>query len=111
MVERSAVNRLVVGSNPTSGAIFWENMYFVYVIRSQTAGKLYIGHTQDLDKRLREHNDPACSSSKFTKRIRGPWALVYSECYPTRSEAFRRERWLKTGVGREYLQSRLTPDC
>ena len=82
-------------------------MYFVYVIRSQTAGKIYVGHTQDLEKRLGEHNDPECYSSKFTKRFPGPWALVYSESYATRSEVFRRERWFKTGHGREYLRTRI----
>jgi putative endonuclease len=82
-------------------------MYFVYVIRSQTVGKLYIGHTEDLEKRLKEHNDTDCFSSKFTKRFPGPWVLVYSESYGTRSEAFRRERWLKTGRGREFVRSRL----
>jgi predicted GIY-YIG superfamily endonuclease len=47
-------------------------MYFVYVIRSETADRIYIGHTADLEKRLREHNDPACFTSKFTKRVPGP---------------------------------------
>ena len=86
-------------------------MFWVYVIRSETAGKIYIGHTQDLEKRLREHNDPACFSSKFTKRFPGPWVLVYSESYGTRSEAFRRERWLKTGSGRGFLRSQLDFGC
>ncbi|MBV8098355.1 MAG: GIY-YIG nuclease family protein [Verrucomicrobia bacterium] len=85
-------------------------MYFVYVIRSENAGKIYIGHTQNLEKRLKEHNDPECFSSKFTKRFPGPWVLVYSESYETRSEAFRRERWLKTGHGREYLRT-VVPAC
>jgi putative endonuclease len=61
--------------------------------------------TLTLEKRLGEHNDPVCFSSKFTKRIPGPWFLVYKEAYPTRSEAFRRERWLKTGRGRDFLKS------
>ena len=86
-------------------------MFSVYVIRSETAGKIYIGHTQDLEKRLREHNDPECYSSKFTKRFPGPWVLLYSESYGTRSEAFRRERWLKTGSGREFLRTHLDLGC
>jgi putative endonuclease len=86
---------------------FRENMYFAYVIRSQTVDKTYVGHTQDLEKRLKEHNDPTCFSSKFAKRFPGPWILIYSESYSTRSEAFRRERWFKTGAGREYLRSSL----
>ncbi len=80
-------------------------MYFVYVIRSESTGRTYIGHTGDLEKRLSEHNDPACFSSKFTKRVPGPWSLVHKEVYMTRGEAFRRERWLKTGRGRDHLKS------
>ena len=80
-------------------------MFSVYVIRSESTGRTYIGHTQDLQKRLKEHNDPDCFSSKFTKRVPGPWLLVHEETYSTRSEAFRRERWLKSGYGRQYLKS------
>jgi putative endonuclease len=86
-------------------------VYFVYVIRSESTGKTYIGHTGNLEKRLGEHNDEGCFSSKFTKRIPGPWLLVYKEEYPTRSEAFRRERWLKTGRGRDFLKSLPEVDC
>jgi putative endonuclease len=81
----------------------------VYVIRSLSTRRLYIGHTMHLNKRLKEHNDPESFSSRFTKRIPGPWILVHSERFPTRSEAYRRERWLKTGKGREYLNEILKP--
>jgi putative endonuclease len=111
VVERSAVNRLVVGSNPTSGASFQGTVYVVYVIRSASVGRLYIGHTSNLSKRLNEHNDPECFSSKFTKRIPGPLELIYQEKFSTRKEAFRRERWFKTGRGRRYLQERLDSGC
>jgi len=60
-------------------------VYFVYVIRSESTGRTYIGHTGDLEKRLSEHNDQGCFSSRFTKRVPGPWSLVYKEAYPTRS--------------------------
>jgi putative endonuclease len=104
VVERSAVNPpgRIVGSSVRDLKC---PVYSAYVIGSQTCGNVYIGHTQDLKKRLSEHNDPECLSSKFTKRIPGPWELVYSEAYQTRSEAFRRERWLKTGRGRQFLKS------
>lgn len=85
--------------------------FWTYVIRSLSTGRLYTGHTMDLHKRLREHNDPESFSSHFTKRIPGPWILVYSEPFPTRAEAYRRERWLKTGRGREYLRQILEPGC
>ena len=74
-------------------------MFSVYVIKS-AEGFLYIGQTGNLEKRLQDHNS---GLSLYTKRSSG-WKLLYSEDYATRSEAFRRERWLKTGKGREYLR-------
>jgi predicted GIY-YIG superfamily endonuclease len=54
-------------------------VFWTYVIRSVSTGRLYIGHTIDLNKRLKEHNDPESFSSRFTKGIPGPWILVHSE--------------------------------
>jgi putative endonuclease len=73
-------------------------MFTVYVIRS-AGGIRYTGYTEDLAKRLNQHNE---GISKFTSRDSG-WRLVYSEDYGTREEAIRREKWLKSGVGRDFL--------
>ncbi len=80
-------------------------MYHVYVIRSETTGRRYIGQTSDLRRRLQEHNDREHNRRKFTSRHAGPWRLVYSEHHETRSEAMMRERWLKSGVGRAWLNT------
>ena len=80
--------------------IFW-----VYVLFSKTAEKRYVGQTDDLDRRVREHNDPSHNPMKFTSKHPGPWVLVYSEQFETRSEAMRRERWLKSGQGRAWLDA------
>ena len=90
---------------------FASAVFYVYVIRSQPTGRIYVGHTSNLPKRLAEHNDPENHSSRFTKRFPGPWILVYKEILSTRSEAFRRERWLKSGKGRQYLKSILGVGC
>jgi len=74
-------------------------MYHVYVIRSSD-GKIYTGHTSDMFRRLCEHNTGQC---KTTSAGAG-WKLIYHEHYKTRGEAMRRERWLKTGAGRSFLQ-------
>jgi putative endonuclease len=76
-------------------------MYYVYVLESQKDGKHYVGQTANLQVRLSQHNS---GESRYTKN-RGPWAIIYSEEYNTRSEAMRRERYLKTGVGRDFLKS------
>ncbi len=53
MVERSAVNRLVVGSNPTSGANL--KMFSVYILQN-SKGAFYIGMTDNVARRLEQHN-------------------------------------------------------
>jgi putative endonuclease len=79
--------------------------FTVYVLKSLTTGKLYIGQTQDLETRVSSHNN---GLSPYTKN-RGPWALVYKEEFSTRSEAMVRERFLKTGKGREFLKRQIGP--
>jgi putative endonuclease len=72
-------------------------MYFVYVLRSLATGRHYVGFTSDLVQRLGQHNSGITKSTKN----RGPWELVYVEKFATRSEAKRREQYLKSGKGRE----------
>ncbi len=56
------------------------------------------GQTSDLDRRLREHNDPCLGKSPYTRKQKGPWKLLYSEEHITRGEALKRERFLKSGL-------------
>jgi putative endonuclease len=74
-------------------------MYFVYILENQ-AGKLYIGQTVDLSRRLIEHNE---IGKGYTSKYR-PWVLVWSKGFITRKESMREERYLKTGVGREWIK-------
>ena len=74
--------------------------YFVYVLRSQSTGLLYKGCCSDPIQRLGQHNAGVTKST----RNRGPWELVYHEELPTRSEALARERFLKSGQGRQWLK-------
>jgi predicted GIY-YIG superfamily endonuclease len=67
-------------------------------------GRLYIGSTGDLRRRLAEHQE---GRSRWT-RNRGPWQLVHYESFPNRSGATRRERQLKSGSGRAWLADHLT---
>jgi putative endonuclease len=77
-------------------------MYTVYVLES-TDGRRYTGHTNDLERRLLEHNTGVC---RTTSRSTG-WHVVHAEDYRTRADAIRRERWLKTGTGRDYLKRKI----
>ncbi|MGD0014858.1 MAG: GIY-YIG nuclease family protein [Bryobacteraceae bacterium] len=69
--------------------------YFVYVLRSSSAGRHYIGIAADVLSRLREHNT---RSGRWTSRFK-PWELIATEEYPSRSAAYARERFLKSGAG------------
>jgi putative endonuclease len=71
-------------------------MFFVYVIISESTGKRYIGQTNDLPRRLAEHNSRQHNPRKHTSRNRGPWRLALSEPWPTRADAMRREKWLNS---------------
>ncbi len=75
-------------------------MFYVYVLKSEKNQRFYTGSTIDVTKRLGEHN---AGKSKYDK-INQPFILLYQESHATRSAAIQRERYLKTGVGREELQ-------
>ena len=67
--------------------------------------EIYIGQTNNLSCRLAEHNDTNCRLTLHTKRHTGPWRLIHSENYSTRSEAMRREKQLKSSRGRAWIRS------
>ena len=68
-------------------------MYFVYILRT-SANTLYIGQTNNVEKRLREHQSKSIKSAKYVRYFDSV-SLVYSEKYATRKEAMRRETQLK----------------
>ena len=78
--------------------------FTVYVLQGNSNGKLYIGQTADLKRRLFEHGNRL---SRYTKG-RGPWKLIYQEEYHTRAKAMAREHFLKSGTGRDWFKTRLS---
>lgn len=78
-------------------------MFYVYVIESLKLGKLYIGYSQDLTKRLKEHNQGLNFSTKPYK----PWRCIYYEACLNEEDAMRREKYLKTTQGNRLLKRRL----
>lgn len=68
-------------------------MFYVYILRT-SSNTLYIGQTNNLRKRLEEHQSKTSKSAKYIKYF-SSFKLVYSEEYPTRVEAMRREWQLK----------------
>lgn len=78
-------------------------MQYVYVLHSQRDGKLYIGCTNDLRRRLSEHNDGLVESTK--QRV--PLKLIYYESCLNLRDAFHREKYLKSTYGHRYIRNRL----
>ena len=79
-------------------------MFVVYAIYNKSHNKFYIGQTENLEKRLLEHNTGAFKSS-YTSRFPGKWVLLYYEESRTRPEALRREKQLKSYRGREFIKN------
>ena len=74
--------------------------YLVYILQSERDGSYYVGHTSDLDKRLRRHNE---QRSTYTGS-KVPWKLIYYEVFAKRSEAMKREQEIKHMKSREYIE-------
>lgn len=77
-------------------------MVFVYVLKSDIDDRFYVGLTQDVEKRLKEHN---FGKTRSTKGYR-PWKLIHVEEYPDRSTARDREKYLKSGYGKQWLKNK-----
>ncbi|HUX07527.1 MAG TPA: GIY-YIG nuclease family protein [Acidobacteriota bacterium] len=76
-------------------------MWFIYVIESVNAGRRYVGITTNIEKRIASHNRGKTPSTKAYL----PWNLIYQEQAKDKSEAAERERFLKSGKGRDFLKS------
>ena len=74
-------------------------IYTVYIIKSRKDKKRYIGCTKNIVRRLDEHNKGLVKSTKN----RRPLELIYNGEFENKSDAFARERFFKSGKGREYL--------
>lgn len=78
-------------------------MFYTYVLHSVRDGHLYTGATSDLRARVKDHVEGRVHSTRERSLLR----LVYYEACLSQGDAFRRERYLKTGRGKRYLRQRL----
>ncbi len=78
-------------------------MYYVYILPSQKDLLLYTGFTEDIDQRMKRHNDGEVPSTKF----RRPLKLIFYEAYLLKSDAIRREQYFKTTKGKVALRMML----
>jgi putative endonuclease len=78
-------------------------LYFTYVLKSSIDDKLYIGWTISIKNRLKQHN----SGKVYATKYRRPLKLIYYEACLHKELAIKREKQLKTGFGRKYLNNRI----
>jgi predicted GIY-YIG superfamily endonuclease len=76
-------------------------MVEVYAIVSEKNNEIYVGMALSAEKRLKEHND---GKNRYTKGLR-PWKIFKIEYFPDWKEARVREKYLKSGIGKELLRS------
>lgn len=76
-------------------------MIYVYVLQSLVDGKFYIGMTNNIDRRIKQHNNGKVRSTKNRK----PFKIVHKEPFVDRKDARSREKYYKSGFGREQLKT------
>lgn len=77
--------------------------FYTYVLKCERTKTFYTGTTSNLEKRLEQHN----AGHVYYTKSRLPVTLVYFEVCLDKYDAYRRERYLKTGMGKRYLKNRL----
>ena len=75
--------------------------HLVYILFSQSHNRYYTGSCADVEQRLIRHNARATLSTKSGR----PWKVVYSETHTTKTEALKRENYLKRLKSRVYLET------
>ncbi|MFC1501427.1 GIY-YIG nuclease family protein [Elusimicrobiota bacterium] len=78
-------------------------MFYTYVMRSEKDNKWHTGCTGNLRKRFKDHNNNRILSTKG----RGPFQIMYYEACQNQQDAYTREKYLKSGMGKRYLKNRL----
>ncbi len=78
-------------------------MYYIYVLRSLKDKQFYTGYTDNLRNRFNMHNKGLVGSTEHRK----PFELIYYEACINQQDATAREKFLKTGMGKRFIQNRL----
>ena len=76
--------------------------FVVYILYSEKFNKNYTGFTSNLIERFKSHN--LIATKGYTIKFR-PWTIIHIEFFSSKSEAMKREKYLKTGIGREFIKN------
>ncbi len=80
-------------------------MFWCYILQNP-AGRFYIGHTDNLEARLLNHNRTDKILGKYTRK-NGPWSLVWKEEHPDRGSAMKREKEIKSWKSARSVRAHL----
>lgn len=75
-------------------------MFFIYILKSKKNHQLYVGYTENLQKRLAAHNNREVLSTKALI----PWKIIFYEFYTNKNDALRREKYFKTTAGKRAVK-------
>jgi putative endonuclease len=76
-------------------------MFYVYILKSTSTGRYYIGYSENPDRRLLDHNSGKVKST----RPYMPWIKIYTEEMPDELSAIRREKQIKSMKSRKYIET------
>lgn len=76
--------------------------FVIYILYSEKFNKNYTGYTSNLIERFKSHN--ILETKGYTLKFR-PWKVIHVEFYNSKSDAMKREKYLKTGIGREFIKN------
>jgi len=76
-------------------------LVYTYAIKSYVRDYIHVGMTNNINRRLAEHNNGENRSTKAYK----PFVLIWKEQFKSRIEARAREKYLKSGIGKEFLKT------
>ena len=88
---------------PEFASKFGMKFYYTYVLLSEKDGNFYTGYSEDLVRRFAEHNNGKNYSTKHRK----PFKLIYYEACQNIEDAKRREKYLKSGIGKKFIKMRI----
>ncbi|UJP63855.1 GIY-YIG nuclease family protein [Mongoliitalea daihaiensis] len=76
-------------------------VFSVYILQSEKDKSFYVGVSSNPEERLEKHNRP---HKGYTAR-KQPWVLLYTEAYATKTEALKRENYIKSQKSREFIEN------
>ncbi|NOU60325.1 GIY-YIG nuclease family protein [Marinifilum caeruleilacunae] len=80
-------------------------MHYVYILQSQLDQSYYIGYTSNLENRINYHNN---GRSRYTRK-KMPWKIVYTEKFDSKTEALRKEKFIKKQKSRTFIEELINP--